>query len=104
MVVTVVLVVVVVVLGRQMANLAPVPHCWLVVVLLCFSGGCWLCGGPVAVGNGSVRGLCGSGSLSDEEEDEESEDEEDDDCAVLSGGRSPSGSSGARLAVLTGRS
>ena len=69
-----------------------------------FSGGCWLCGGPVAVGNGSVRGLCGSGSLSDEEEDEESEDEEDDDCAVLSGGRSPSGSSGARLAVLTGRS
>ena len=69
-----------------------------------FSGGCWLCGGPVAVGNGSVRGLCGSGSLSDEEEDEESEDEEDDDCVVLSGGRSPSGSSGARLAVLTGRS
>ena len=69
-----------------------------------FSGGCWLCGGPVAVGNGSVRGLCGSGSLSDEEEDEESEDEEDDDGVVLFGGRSPSGSSGARLAVLTGRS
>ena len=31
-----------------------------------FSGGCWLCGGPVAVGNGSVRGLCGSGSLSED--------------------------------------
>ena len=62
-----------------------------VVVL---SGGCWLCGGPVAVGSGSVRGLCGSGSLSDEEED---------DCGVLSGGRSPSGPSGARLAALTGR-
>ena len=69
-----------------------------------FSGGCWLCGGPVAVGNGSVRGLCGSGSLSDEEGDEESEDEEDDDGVVLFGGCSPSGSSGARLAVLTGRS
>ena len=67
-----------------------------------FSGGCWLCGGPVAVGNGSVRGLCGSGSLSDEEEDEESEDEEDDDGVVLFGGCPPSSSSGARLAVLAG--
>ena len=44
-----------------------------------FVGGCWLCGGPVAVGNVSVRGLCGSGLLSYEEEDEESEDEDDDD-------------------------
>ena len=69
-----------------------------------FVGGCWLCGGPVDVGSGSVGVLCGSGSVSDEEGDEESEDEEDDDCVVRSGGRSPSGSSGARLAVLTGRS
>ena len=68
------------------------------------SGGRCTCGVPVAVGSVSVGGLCGSGSLSDEEEDEESEDEEDDDCDVLSGGRSPSGPSGARLAVLTGRS
>ena len=44
-----------------------------------FVGGCWLCGGLVAVGRVSVRGLCGSGSLADEEEDEESEDEDDDD-------------------------
>ena len=69
-----------------------------------FSGGCWLCGGPVAVGRVSVCGLCGSGSLSDEEEDEESEDEEDEDSVARRGGCSPSGSSGARLAVLTGRS
>ena len=68
------------------------------------SGGRCVCGGPVAVGSVSCCGRCGSGSLSDEEEDEESEDEEDDDCVVLFGGRSPSGSSGARLAVLTGRS
>ena len=44
-----------------------------------FVGGCWLCGGPVAVGNVSVRGICGAGSLSDGEEDEASEDEDDDD-------------------------
>ena len=67
------------------------------------AGGRSVCGGPVAVGGVSVRGCRCSGSLSDEEEDEESEDEEEDDCVVLFGGRSPSGSSGARLAVLTGR-
>ena len=58
----------------------------------------------MAVGSVSVRGLCGSGSLSDEEEDEESEDEEDDDSVARRGGCSPSGSSGARLAIPAGRS
>ena len=66
------------------------------------SGGRCTCGVPVAVGSVSVGGLCGSGSLSDEEEDEESDDEEDEESIARRGVCSPSGSSGARLAVLAG--
>ena len=44
--------------------------------------------------------LCGSGSSSDDEVDDESEEESDESSGVdLSGGRSPSGSSRARVLV-----
>ena len=57
-------------------------------------GGCGGCGVFCLVGGV----LCGSGSSSDDEVEEESEEESDESSGVdLSGGRSPSGSSRARV-------